>query len=92
MAASGTVTIAIYSGCLGLRTEFWRDKIESNRKRDLNTRASLANDGWRVLDVWECALIGKTSLEAAVWAGKIAEWLESDTDRFDIRGNEIGTR
>ncbi len=72
------------------RTEFWKDKIEGNRKRDLNTRTALANNGWRVLDIWECAIKGKTSLETAVWVGKISEWLTGDSDRLDIKGNDIG--
>jgi DNA mismatch endonuclease (patch repair protein) len=33
--------------------EFWRDKIEGNRRRDANTDARLAEAGWLVLRVWE---------------------------------------
>jgi DNA mismatch endonuclease, patch repair protein len=32
---------------------FWRDKILSNRKRDLDSNRRLRGDGWRVLRIWE---------------------------------------
>lgn len=33
--------------------DFWREKIEANRRRDADTNARLRNDGWTVLRVWE---------------------------------------
>lgn len=33
---------------------FWRNKIESNVKRDLDNYRKLTESGWRVLIVWEC--------------------------------------
>lgn len=33
--------------------DFWRDKIETNQKRDLDTNQRLTQAGWRVLRVWE---------------------------------------
>ncbi len=35
-------------------TEFWRQKLESNRRRDRTVRATLLRHGWRSLVVWEC--------------------------------------
>lgn len=34
-------------------SEFWRKKVESNRKRDLDTDYHLTNIGWKVTRVWE---------------------------------------
>lgn len=34
--------------------EFWREKFESNVKRDKRQRAALRRLGWRVFTVWEC--------------------------------------
>ena len=34
-------------------SDFWRDKIETNKKRDLDTNKRLTEAGWRVLRVWE---------------------------------------
>jgi DNA mismatch endonuclease (patch repair protein) len=33
--------------------EFWRTKIETNRRRDLDTDAKLADAGWLAVRVWE---------------------------------------
>lgn len=33
--------------------EFWRTKIETNRRRDLDTDARLADAGWLAVRVWE---------------------------------------
>ncbi|SDN93197.1 very short patch repair endonuclease [Lentzea jiangxiensis] len=33
--------------------EFWRTKIETNRRRDLDTDRKLADDGWLAVRVWE---------------------------------------
>lgn len=32
---------------------WWRDKIETNRRRDVDTGVRLQQDGWRVVRVWE---------------------------------------
>ncbi len=36
------------------RTEYWREKIGGNIKRDLRNYTALQDAGWRVLVVWEC--------------------------------------
>lgn len=33
--------------------DFWREKIETNRRRDRDTDEQLVADGWTVLRVWE---------------------------------------
>jgi len=33
--------------------DFWRDKIETNRRRDRDTDERLAAAGWKVIRVWE---------------------------------------
>lgn len=33
--------------------DFWRNKIETNRARDLDTNSRLLAAGWRVVRVWE---------------------------------------
>lgn len=38
------------------RVEFWREKLETNRERDLRNQEKLRELGWRVLVVWECQL------------------------------------
>lgn len=36
--------------------EFWKKKIERNRRRDLKKHLQLRNIGWHVMLVWECQL------------------------------------
>lgn len=38
------------------RLDFWKEKLEANRQRDLCHRQQLLESGWRVLVVWECQL------------------------------------
>lgn len=33
--------------------EFWREKIETNRRRDADTDARLLDSGWLALRIWE---------------------------------------
>jgi len=43
--------------------EFWRRKIDKNRKRDRRVQKELCEDGWRVLTVWECQTKDEARLE-----------------------------
>lgn len=38
------------------RTEWWLDKIEGNKKRDIEAEQKLIELGWKVITVWECEL------------------------------------
>lgn len=37
-------------------TEFWTNKIETNRKRDIRKINDFQTLGWKVIVVWECQL------------------------------------
>jgi len=41
-------------------TEFWEQKIRSNKQRDEKNEKSLVERGWRVETIWECELKNKT--------------------------------
>lgn len=43
--------------------EFWKTKIERNRKRDLEERIKLRDMGWHVIQLWECQLKPKVKEE-----------------------------
>ena len=45
------------------RVEFWLDKLEGNRARDVANLRRLRADGWKVLQLWECQLTDKAKLE-----------------------------
>ncbi|HYE37268.1 very short patch repair endonuclease [Methylocaldum sp.] len=38
------------------KLDFWKPKLEANRKRDLRNQQQLKSLGWRVLVVWECEM------------------------------------
>ncbi|MDK9719897.1 MAG: very short patch repair endonuclease [Rhodospirillales bacterium] len=36
------------------RTEYWTQKVENNKRRDLAARKNLRALGWKALIIWEC--------------------------------------
>lgn len=70
------------------REDFWREKIGSNIKRDRNQREALANAGWRIGTVWECALKGKTRLPFDSVVDQCAMWLKSDIKTLEVSGDK----
>jgi DNA mismatch endonuclease, patch repair protein len=42
--------------------KFWKNKIETNRRRDRRVTRILRGQGWRVLRIWECRIKGDSSL------------------------------
>jgi len=38
------------------RVDYWAEKIEGNRRRDVRKRRNLKALGWKVITVWECEL------------------------------------
>ena len=38
------------------RLDFWKPKLEENRKRDLANQRKLRKTGWEYLIIWECEL------------------------------------
>jgi len=69
------------------RKEFWRDKIQGNRKRDLQVRQDLREQGWRVLTIWECATKGKEKVPLDDIILRAVRWLRSDNEESEIRGS-----
>jgi DNA mismatch endonuclease (patch repair protein) len=65
--------------------DFWRQKIETNRRRDADTDARLAAAGWIVVRVWE-----HEDLLAA--AERVAEAVELGRSRATSAGGPKRTR
>ena len=38
------------------RTEYWTQKIEGNKRRDIAARRNLKALGWKALTIWECEI------------------------------------
>lgn len=70
------------------RTEFWRNKLAGNRRRDSEVVDSLVDKGLKVIVAWECAFRANPELAIAETATliknsgnwKVAELLSSQTD------------
>jgi DNA mismatch endonuclease, patch repair protein len=70
----------------GTNTEFWKEKIDGNRRRDVRTVETLLTKGCRVMTVWECAVRGKGPNAAEEVAEQVALWLRSRRTLGEIRG------
>ena len=68
------------------RPEFWKDKIEGNRERDIRNQEALLNLGWRIFTLWECALKGKTRLPFDQVVSLIESWLLVGDDNVELMG------
>jgi DNA mismatch endonuclease (patch repair protein) len=66
------------------REQFWRDKIIGNIDRDGRNRGALAALGWRIADVWECALKGRERLPLDQVLQQIDVFLSGTAERLSI--------
>ena len=55
------------------RADFWAQKLNGNRRRDVSQIRSLLKARWRVLVVWECAL--KSPAIQASTTARAGRWL-----------------
>ncbi len=69
--------------------EKWTEKITRNRDRDQANRQLLAKAGWRVMDVWECAIRGPGRIESEEMIEKVCEWIEDDSQSAELRSAEV---
>lgn len=73
----------------GTRADFWQQKIDSNKLRDIIILDKLRNAGWRVAIVWECALKGRYKTALSLITDQLALWLsDSRTPFLEITGAE----
>ena len=70
------------------REDFWRQKIDLNRKRDAASISDLLSRNWRVLVVWECALKGRLKQEPDAFWNLTSQWLDNGTPFLEIRSPE----
>jgi DNA mismatch endonuclease (patch repair protein) len=71
------------------RPEFWRKKIEGNAERDRRVVASLIEDGWRVLTIWECALRGTARRAEEDVLTAAAHFIKASEANFDELGGVL---
>lgn len=68
------------------RPEFWRTKIDANRRRDARALSSLRKAGWRVITIWECATKGTHRLSGDVFTDRLIGGIESGVSALVVRG------
>ncbi|MDK9558021.1 DNA mismatch endonuclease Vsr [Marinobacter sp. M216] len=68
------------------RSEFWKEKISSNRHRDSRNVARLHELGWRVLELWECSIKGKLRLDEHTLIQYASEWIRGSDAEAEISG------
>lgn len=71
------------------RQDFWREKISRTREKDEENIKRLRQDGWRVLEIWECATKGKHRLAIEEIIDRTELWLQSANERACIAGLEV---
>ena len=63
--------------------EFWKNKINSNRERDISNKQKLQAASWRVAIVWECAIRKSGAYDKGL-TQNLADWLVSNSDYLEI--------
>ena len=61
------------------RIEFWQNKFERNVQNDERAVNALANSGWRIAVVWECAVKNQKAEPMRCVLDKLSEWIKSGT-------------
>jgi DNA mismatch endonuclease (patch repair protein) len=72
--------------------QFWRQKINRNRRNDLRATTQLLDKDWRVLTIWECAVRGRLRLDPETLFDRITKWLVSRQRRLHIEARDVGLR
>ena len=60
------------------------------RIRDRSNRVQLNEQGWRVMIVWECALVGRHAPPSTQIAERVQSWLEGIDTYGEVSGNLSG--
>lgn len=69
------------------RRQWWKDKIERNRKRDAKTEKALRELGWNVVVVRECELANAVKLEAL--ATRLPYYIERQPVEYRFKDAEL---
>lgn len=69
----------------GTNRNFWQEKIQGNRIRDMRNAEALSQMGWRIGVVWECALRDKGGAALERVADRLVRWLQGKGETVEIR-------
>jgi DNA mismatch endonuclease (patch repair protein) len=69
------------------KSAFWADKISANQRRDDIVKSELSSKDWRIVEVWECAIKGRTRLRHETLSKMLSNAIQSEKNNFvSIRG------
>lgn len=66
--------------------DFWVQKIQTNKERDVFNLHRLETFRWRAMTVWECALKGRERRPNNETIQMLAEWLLEGRENSELRG------
>ena len=69
------------------RRKFWVNKFSVNRQRDEHNIVLLRESGWRVMIVWECALVGKHAFSLDAITELVRAWLMGTEEHREVPGS-----
>ena len=69
------------------RQAFWVKKFKANKERDERKLRQLHELGWRVMVVWECALLGRSAQPISQVTDQVSKYLQGTEMRGDISGD-----
>lgn len=64
--------------------DFWKTKLERNQTNDQSHLDQLQRQGWRVMVVWECSLVGKGKYPLEQVADAVVSWLRGSESSGQI--------
>ncbi len=70
------------------RREFWQAKLGQNRDKDAEVAERIAEEEWRQLTIWECALRGRQQIGLDAALDLAEQWLSTCSDHIEIRGRD----
>lgn len=65
---------------------YWESKILRNQQRDSEILQRLLSLNWRVMLIWECAIVGKYSYSPDTLFSQIEKWLHSSNNYQILEG------
>jgi len=68
--------------------QFWQRKIAGNIRRDVVVRAQLREAGWRIAEIWECALKGRERLSPDRVLAEVDAFLRKDEKSLVIGADQ----
>jgi DNA mismatch endonuclease (patch repair protein) len=80
----------------GSNADFWSIKLKANHSRDQRNIVALIQSGWRVLNVWECALRGSEAMnQFDARMDAVTTWIREQRKKYvlcDVSGSKLTWR